>query len=106
MTESMNSAGRDIIMDAMEALLEELHGTARLQVHLARMDGHRIDKHTMRFNDIVNAAVQYGRMSSCFRENTARAAIYETAEYCVIGSPMHTGQPFDCMAYKWMEAAQ
>jgi hypothetical protein len=87
----------------MESIRDELHGTARLQVHLARMGGYTIDKQLMRFNDIVEAAMQYGKMSFVFRPDLAREMIYETPEICIKEMPEYTGKPFDRKAYQWME---
>ena len=83
----------------------ELHGTARLQVALARLDGHKIDKKLMRFDALVEGALQYGRSANPFNEHIARDALRsEVVGSCVIGDMDYTGDPPS--DYRWMEAAQ
>ncbi|NJM13327.1 MAG: hypothetical protein HC889_16945 [Synechococcaceae cyanobacterium SM1_2_3] len=77
----------------MTDLASELHGIARLQVALARMDGHKIDKPLMRFNDLVQCALAYGSPFNC------RVAMRtEAIGQCVIGDMDYIGAISD---YRW-----
>lgn len=90
-----------------EAIKAELHGVARLQVALARMDGHRIDKRLMRFDALVECAMQYGRASAPALQRMdaiARDAMRsEVVGQCVIGDRDYTGSISD---YAWMAAKE
>jgi hypothetical protein len=88
----------------MSDIASELHGTARLQVALARMEGHKIDKRLMRFDDLVETALQYGRISEVFDADTARWALRdEVIGSCVIGDRDYTGLP--PIDYRWMASS-
>lgn len=76
----------------LSSLREMMHGTARVQIALARMDGHAIDKKCCRFNDIVETAVQYGLLGGSFKEGAAWAGLREALDACMLGDPMHTGE--------------
>ena len=64
---------------------EQLHGVARVQVALARMDGHKFDKSQLRFNDIVHVAVSYPKMGAA----TCYDGMREAIDACIIGNDMH-----------------
>lgn len=86
-----------------QELILELHVRARLQVALARMDGHQIDKSCMRFNDIVAEAMQWGGLGKVFSPAMARDALLtETIDQCVIGAWNYTGERFDPKRMAWM----
>jgi hypothetical protein len=59
---------------------EQIHGEARLQVALAKMEGHKFDKALTRWNDIVETAEFY---------NNPRDGLTEAIECCIIGNVMH-----------------
>ena len=85
----------------MTGISAELHGTARLQIALARMDGHKIDKKLMRFDALVEGALQYGRAANPFCADIARSALREeVVGQCVIGDRDYTGDPPS--DYRWM----
>ena len=77
-------------------------GMCALQVHLARMDGHRIDKKCNRHTamaDYVAHCVAVGAIDPLV------SVIFEAVETAIVGNAMHTGEPFDRAAVKWMEIA-
>lgn len=92
-------------MTDMESMREELHGVARVQVALARMDGAQIDKRVCRFNEIVETAIRYGMCGATFSPSVVRAGLQEAIDCCVIGDPMHTGASCLSLVPDWMIAA-
>ncbi len=86
----------------MDALREELHGAARLQVALAKMDGHKIDKDLMRFNDLVEGAMIYALAGVEFRAESARSALrQEVIGSCVVDDRDYTGTAWPVQS-AWM----
>lgn len=59
---------------------EQLHGEARLQVALGKMEKFAFDKSLTRWNDIVETALFY---------HDRRAGLIEAIECCIIGHDMH-----------------
>ena len=88
----------------IEALREEFHGAARVQISLAKMDGKEVDKKVCRFNDIVETAIRYGMCSEPFSESAARAGLTDAIDCCVINDPMHTGDTPLSLVPDWMIA--
>ncbi len=81
-------------------LKEELHGTIRLQVALAKLEGYKIDKKLMRYDSLVDLALQYGAMSTTFNYDIPKDVIRtEVVGVCVIDSPDYTGSIPD---FNWM----
>lgn len=70
-------------------LKERLHGEARLQIALAQMDGHQIDKKVCRYNELIETAIRYGLCDTTFREAVVFAGLREAIDCCVVGDPMH-----------------
>lgn len=68
---------------------ERLHAELRRRLALVREDGCEIDKRLCRFNDMVEAAIRYGRCSDPFSESAALAGLQEAIDCCIVGDPMH-----------------
>ena len=79
---------------------ETLIGLAALHCRLAAMEGNRMDKKAMRFN----AMADYMQHVAACGSAHPLSALAEAVETSIIGNIMHTGEPFDCKAYEWMEA--
>lgn len=87
----------------VENLREYLHGISRLQIHLAKMDGCRVDKKICRFNDIVDTAIKYGRLGENFSPVHAVSGLKEVLDACIVGDPMHyEGGYVTGIVYDWM----
>ena len=81
--------------------MEELQGTARLQIALAKMDGYTVDKKLMRFNDIVQEALDWANMGEVFRPSIARKSIYETVCRCIPCDVGYAGKRYNKEDYSW-----
>ena len=75
--------------DQMNALIETLHGAARVQVALAKMEGNKLDKKVCRFNDLVETAIRYGCCSEEFNEKAAWDGLRDAIDCCIVGDPMY-----------------
>ena len=81
-------------------LKEELHGTIRLQIHLAKAEGLKIDKKLMRYDSLVDLALQYGSLGDVFNGEIPRDVVRsEIVGVCVVDSTDYTGAMPD---FKWM----
>ncbi len=87
------------------SLREEMHGWARLQIALARMDGHKIDKRVCRYNELVETGMRYARCGVAFQPDAAWGGLKDAIDSCIIGDPMHTGESALGIAPEWMVAA-
>lgn len=65
-----------------EELTERLHGEARLDVALGRMNGRVYDKKQLRFNEIVQTALDYTDCGSPARVEVAFAGMREAIDAC------------------------
>jgi hypothetical protein len=81
--------------------ISKLHGEARLQVTLAKMDGYKIDKKVCRFNEIVSVAFRYGQCGGD-ESSVVVAGLREAIDCCVVGDPMHTGESCTSLVSDWM----
>ena len=80
---------------------DTITGMSALHCHLARMDGHKMCKKSMRYT----AMADYMEHVAACGIADPMAALTEAVETAIIGSEMHTGLPFDRSAYAGMEAA-
>lgn len=85
----------------MSILTEQMHGHARVQLALARMDGHKIDKRVARFNELVEAARRYAACGSG-DETVAWGGLRDAIDACIVGDPMHTGESALGLVPDWM----
>ena len=81
---------------------EQMHGEARLQIALAKMEGHQIDKKICRFNDIVQCATRCGMCGEIFDTDASVSGLREAIDACIIGDPMHTGCGPSEIIPEWM----
>ena len=86
----------------MIQLRERMQGEARLQIALARMDGHKVDKKICRYNDIVDCAMDYGYLGCEFNLGAAWGGFRDAIDSCIIGDPMNSGRPCTEIVYDWM----
>ncbi len=90
----------------IDALKLRLHGEARLQLSLAKMEGLRIDKKIARFNEIVETALRYGHCGVEFSEHVVLSGLMDAIDCCIVGDPMHTpGQSCCSLVENWMLSA-
>lgn len=81
-----------------QSVIDMLHGTARLHVHLAKMDGWKLDKKICRFNDIVETALRFCAVRT--NPNLSRdftilvEGLFETVAGCFSHTPWREDNPF------------
>lgn len=74
--------------------MDELKGMIALNIRLAKMDGHKIDKKCARVNEMADFAVIY---------NDPLGAVAEVVSSAIVGDPMHiSGTPLNAALYSWM----
>ena len=86
----------------IEKVTPILHGIARVQIWLAKADGHAIEKPLARYDDMVAEAIQYGSMGFKFSPEIAEDSIRETFLRCVKTDVGFAGKRFNETDYKWM----
>jgi hypothetical protein len=85
------------------SLRDKLHAIVRADVDAINSSGRVFDKKQLRFNDIVEAGMRYGAVSSEFSENAAIWGAKEAVLACVVGDPMYVkgGSVLDIVP-EWM----
>jgi hypothetical protein len=79
---------------------DTLQGMAALHCRLAQMDGHKMDKSSMRFS----AMADYMEHVAACGAVDPLSALSEAVETAIVGSPMYIpGHAFDRAPWRWME---
>ena len=89
----VSAMGRSVKLKGQNMIREELHAEARQQVDRLKTLGVVFDKKQLRFNDIVETAIRYGRCSAVFDPAAARRGLVEAISACIPNDPMYVEKP-------------
>lgn len=92
-------------MASASEMVASLHTLARDHAVRLRSTGVELDKKRLRFNDVVEVGIFYGRVSATFCPRAAASGVIEAIEACVKGSVMETTGPVLEMVQPWMQSA-
>ena len=88
--------------DPRKALRDEMQGRIAVQMALAKMDGHVIDKKAARYSAMAEYTIHVGRCCDPFCEEAVRSSLFDAVSSAIKDDPMNVPRE-PIKGYVWME---